>query len=145
MNGLQMPVEENVRDYREAADKVKQIGILADLNLCKKKQIAELLREQGETVDGRFFWGKKTATAGETPSVGCADSPLQEGAEEKEGLPCVMTVGALGLMLDALPPDVPVLFNGRPITQAQVLGVWDVRKDKLRWTLRLETEERDGC
>ena len=40
---LQMSDTEIVRIYKQAKDKNKQIEILADLNLCEKDDILELL------------------------------------------------------------------------------------------------------
>lgn len=45
-----MTNEEICRDYRLAKQKVKQIGILADLNECTKKQIVEILKAGGEEL-----------------------------------------------------------------------------------------------
>lgn len=38
------------KEYREAANKRKQIGVLADLNECTRKQIQELLIKNGEEI-----------------------------------------------------------------------------------------------
>lgn len=45
---MYMTDEEIRRDYREAKDRVKQIGILADMNATSKQEIREKLRELGE-------------------------------------------------------------------------------------------------
>ena len=44
---MTMTNEEIVRDYKAAKAPQKQIGILADLNVCSKKEIVEILREAG--------------------------------------------------------------------------------------------------
>ena len=44
---MQMTVEEIIRNYTEAKDKSKQIGILADLNGCDKEKIRSILRTKG--------------------------------------------------------------------------------------------------
>lgn len=44
---MTMTNEEIVRDYKAAKAPQKQIGILADLNACSKKEIVEILREAG--------------------------------------------------------------------------------------------------
>lgn len=41
---------EIVVDYRRAANKTKQIDVLANLNLCEPRDIAELLRDRGEEL-----------------------------------------------------------------------------------------------
>lgn len=47
MNKLQMSIAEIVASYKGAADQNKQIGILADLNACKKSDIKWVLRDAG--------------------------------------------------------------------------------------------------
>lgn len=42
-----MSNEEICRDYRAAKNRTKQIGILADLNACKKADIVAVLLETG--------------------------------------------------------------------------------------------------
>ena len=49
-----MGENEILRDYRTAANKRKQVQILADLNGCTKRQMAEFLISRGEEVDKRF-------------------------------------------------------------------------------------------
>ena len=44
---MQMTVEEIIRNYTEAKDKSKQIGILADLNGCTKEKIRAILISKG--------------------------------------------------------------------------------------------------
>ena len=46
--------EEICREYRQAKTPLKQIGILADENSCTKREIAEILREAGETLPAQF-------------------------------------------------------------------------------------------
>lgn len=50
---MQMSNEEIVRNYREAKDKAKQLGILAELNACDKQKIKDILTEGG--IDYRSF------------------------------------------------------------------------------------------
>jgi hypothetical protein len=42
-----MTENEIVKSYKQATKKVQQIGILADLNLCSKKEIRDLLEQNG--------------------------------------------------------------------------------------------------
>ena len=44
---MQMTNEEIVRRFKEAKDKKKQVGILAELNMCEKYQIIEILKASG--------------------------------------------------------------------------------------------------
>lgn len=45
---MQMTRADIVKEYREAANQRKQIGILAELNECTRAQIREVLEESGE-------------------------------------------------------------------------------------------------
>lgn len=44
-----MSIQEIVKSYTDALDKGKQIGVLADLNVCSKQQIITVLQGQGIT------------------------------------------------------------------------------------------------
>ena len=44
---MQMTENEIVKSYKQATKKVQQIGILADLNLCSKKEIRAILESHG--------------------------------------------------------------------------------------------------
>ena len=59
---MQMTVEEIIRNYTQAKDKSKQIGILADLNGCDKEKIRAILISKGcqMPTKGR---PKKTSTS----------------------------------------------------------------------------------
>ena len=46
---------EIIREYREAKDPTQQIGILADLYVTTRKEIASLLAEHGYAVDKRLL------------------------------------------------------------------------------------------
>lgn len=63
---MEMSKGEIVASYRQAADLKKQIGILAELNACEKRDIVEILREAGEPVPGNFGPRKKPV---ETPEA----------------------------------------------------------------------------
>lgn len=82
------------REYRQAADKNKQVGILADLNDCKKEVVLEILSRHGEitglpakkkTEDVSSFPGAKPAYSSKgfkwTPEADAEVSRLS-----KEGL-----------------------------------------------------------
>lgn len=55
-----MSVDEIAREYRLAKDKEMQISILADLNMCRKEEIVNILEKQGIEVPKRR--GRKKAT-----------------------------------------------------------------------------------
>ena len=54
---MKMTEGEIIRDYAEAKDKNKQIGILADMNLVTKKEMAQWLADHGQQVDKRLLAG----------------------------------------------------------------------------------------
>ena len=47
---MKMSEFEILRDYRQAKNKVEQVQILADMNLCSKKDIEDFLEERSITV-----------------------------------------------------------------------------------------------
>ena len=57
---LKMGENEILRDYHEAKDKFRQVRILAEQNLIKPKEMAQWLKDHGETVDRRYFSVGKT-------------------------------------------------------------------------------------
>lgn len=67
-----MTANEILRDYRAAKSPMKQIGILADVNCCEKRDIVNILLEIGEKVPRNFLPGKRekkqTASAAEAPA-----------------------------------------------------------------------------
>jgi len=54
---MTMTNEEICREYRQAKTPLKQIRILADLNGCTKREIADILREGGEELPAQFVKG----------------------------------------------------------------------------------------
>ena len=52
---MNMGENEILRDYHEAKDKFRQVRILAEQNLIKPKEMAQWLKDHGETVDKRYF------------------------------------------------------------------------------------------
>ena len=120
---MTMTTEEIIREYREAKDRVKQVGILAEQNCCTKRAIAELLRENGEDVDGRFFRGE-------------AKAPEKENAIGKRSQP--LTAGALIDALALLPVSAVVAFGGKTVTGVTITGT-PKPGGGIEWTMRLET------
>ena len=51
---MQMGPKEIARDYRTAANKMKQIVILAELNQCAERRIAEILDAEGEELPKKW-------------------------------------------------------------------------------------------
>lgn len=73
---MTMTNEEIVREYRQAAHPAQQIGILADLNECKKKVIVEILREAGCKLPG--YYDRK-------PKQAADPQPVEEPEEAPAG------------------------------------------------------------
>lgn len=67
-----MTNDDIVKEYLEAKNRMAQIGILADQNLCKKKDIVAVLMEAGVDVPKQFL-PKKAAP--EAPAVAAPATP----------------------------------------------------------------------
>lgn len=80
---MQMSNEEIVRRYREAKDKGKQIGILADLNACDKKQIRDILVAGGISYRTLPRERKETKTAAKTTGTPKKNAIKTEKEPEK--------------------------------------------------------------
>ena len=66
---MNMTDSEIIRDYKEASNKVKQIGILADMNGCKKGRIVEILLAHGVEIPGNFKKPVETAVPAIKPET----------------------------------------------------------------------------
>lgn len=64
-HALPMSESEIVASYRQAAKPAAQITVLADLNVCSKKRIEEILREAGEPLPKKHGRQKQTEGAHE--------------------------------------------------------------------------------
>ena len=71
---MQMTKDEILRDHRAAKSKQNQIGVLADLNCCKARDIVNVLLEAGEHVPGNFLPGQRR----KKPDVPVAATPTSE-------------------------------------------------------------------
>lgn len=102
-------------DYRQAANKAKQIDILANLNLCSPREIACLLRDLGEQLP--MVWVNKLAK----PERGSEEhrKKMSEAAkaraikvkEERAARLSIMTVGVLQSLIKDLPEDCPIFLE----------------------------------
>lgn len=54
---MEMTPEKIASEYRQAANKQKQIKILAELNLCKQREIVQILLDLGEPIPS--VWHEK--------------------------------------------------------------------------------------
>ena len=83
-NDMNMGENEILRDYHEAKDKFRQVRILAEQNLIKPKEMAQWLKDHGETVDKRYF------SVGKTPARVVAIEPqadISQSAKADAGKP----------------------------------------------------------
>lgn len=86
-----MTNDEIVADYRAAKNRIKQIGILAEQNLCSKQKICEVLEECGEKIPGNFRTKPKAKAV--TP-----DKPKDEPKPKPKRSPiCAEAVAFVGL------------------------------------------------
>ena len=77
-----MGENEILRDYHEAKDKFRQVKILAEQNLIKPKEMAQWLKDHGETVDRRYF------SVGKTPAkVRAIEPQADQEAKADAGKP----------------------------------------------------------
>lgn len=115
---FQMEPDLIVSDYRQAANKQKQIEILANLNLCSPREIACLLRDHGEELPSR--WVKqleKPSRMSEenrkkmSEAQKARQARIREEKARQEGFQGV-TVGELRRLLADLPESCPVLMDG---------------------------------
>ena len=114
--GLPMTDEEICRDYRQAKDQREQIRILAELNLCKPKEIAEILVAGGCTVDKRFL------LAGPAP-------------KKPSGRPENVRAAAIDV--------IAALLDGTPRTEAGCLAFREQVVGVLRMVYEMEGGEAD--
>ena len=90
-------------EYRTAKNKSKQIGVLAELNACTQRQIAQILQEQGEELPGH--WKEKLTKGLKTKPV--SDRYLRESIVE-----AVTPDTSSGA---AAPPRSALLSPGKPV------------------------------
>lgn len=76
---MQMSNEEIVKSYKEAKNKAKQLGILAELNACDKQKIKEILTGSGMDYR-RLPRGEKKKATVQTAEV----KPVKESKPVKE-------------------------------------------------------------
>lgn len=87
---MQMTTDEILRDYRAAKSKQNQIGVLADLNCCKARDIVNILLEAGEHVPGNFLPGerrkKKDVPVAATPTSAPVTEKLPRAQKQERKL-----------------------------------------------------------
>ena len=78
-----MSAAEVAAEYRQAKKPLLQIGILADMNGCTKKEIAAVLREQSCELPERYKTANEKAKANTSSGAGAPPSPQGEGNESQ--------------------------------------------------------------
>ena len=82
---LTMTPEDICKEYRTAKNRVKQIGVLAELNACSKTKIMYILTQNGEKLPGNME-PRKAENAEAEPELTAADVNYKEKPEAPE--PC---------------------------------------------------------
>jgi len=120
---MQMTKDEICVRYRDAANKVKQIGILADLNACRPVDIADILREAGFELPKIFERKKKPAAepakkAERAPEPAPAASAPEPARHDDDTIP----------VATALPLIVAAAFTD---AVEKILNEADIRKGEI--------------
>lgn len=83
---MTMTNEEIIRDYREAKSPMKQIGILADMNCCTRKEIVAILAEAGEEIPKQYQKRPKAEKSRGGGGTLETESPAFPGGQHEEVL-----------------------------------------------------------
>lgn len=120
MSHLQMTPESICSEFRQAANKQKQIDILANLNLCSPREIACLLRDNGEELP------KKWVDTLQKPARKYTAPKPKPAAEQKTPAEADVgiTVGKLRELLADLPDATRVMLS-----EVDALGAVSFRRD----------------
>lgn len=119
-----------VREYKAAKTPMKQIGILADQNLCKKKDIVEILLKEGCEVPKYYTKAKEKK---EDPAQAAAD--INVGTREPETMQETEVDEKDSFMLDADEVEPIGDFIAEPMPD-QTISRSDDREQKLRDALK---------
>lgn len=129
MSKFEMEPDLIVSDYRQAANKQKQIEILANLNLCSPREIAALLRDHGEELPARWVKAlEKPAKDSEENRRKMSEAAKARAAKAREAkaTPPGVSVGELRRLLTDLPESCPVLLDGdRPLLRVSFSRAYD--------------------
>ena len=129
MSKFEMDADLIVSDYRQAANKLKQIDILANLNLCSPREIAALLRDHGEELPARWVKAlEKPAKDSEENRRRMSEAAKARAAKAREAkaAPPGVSVGELRRLLTDLPESCPVLLDGdRPLLRVSFSRAYD--------------------
>lgn len=119
-----------VREYKAAKTPMKQIGILADQNLCKKRDIVEILVKEGCEVPKYYTKAKEKK---EDPAQAAADTNV--GTREPGTMQETEVAERDSFMLDADEVEPIGDFIAEPMPD-QTISRSDDREQKLRDALK---------
>ena len=146
MSKFEMDADLIVSDYRQAANKQKQIEILANLNLCSPREIAALLRDHGEELPARWVKAlEKPAKDSEENRRKMSEAAKARAAKARDAkaTPPGVSVGELRRLLTDLPESCPVLLDGdRPLLRVSFSRQYDAGSQATTDAVRLGQEAR---
>lgn len=146
MSGMNMEAVEIVREYRTAKSKQKQIGILAELNLCSKAKIVEILRAAGEELPGNYGKKKAAKPAGQKPADAAAKiaEVLQDAAPKMPGQAAEPEYLSIRKLFDLVEGsiaadtrEVELTIGGRQVTKVDFRGRYEPGSGT-KWKVNLE-------
>lgn len=150
MSKFEMDADLIVTDYRQAANKQKQIEILANLNLCSPREIAALLRDRGEELPSRWVKALEKPSKdseenrrrmSEAAKARAAKAREEKAREAKTA--AGVSVGELRRLLTDLPEGCPVLLDGdRPLLRVSFSRQYDAGSQATTDAVRLGQEAR---
>ena len=126
---MTMSKEQICSDYRQAKQKMKQIGILADLNCCKRFEIVDILVEAGEEIPKNY---QKKPTRKTTPARASTVAAHRLTAGKLMDL----LSGGFGDM-----GDIEIMDAGNAVRYVNFSGVYDVQTGKTEWVIDLVPEK----
>ena len=98
---MEMTKDQIIMEYKQAKAPMKQIAILADQNLCKKKEIVAILIEAGCDVPKQYLPKEmRTAPAKDPAEVVPTEEPKSAGYEAKS-----IKEAALDAIVSMLPDE----------------------------------------
>ena len=140
---LQMDPGEILREYNAAANKNKQITVLADLNSCKPLEIALVLREQG--AEFPKAWQDRLAIHDETEQLRAITAqrvPLHPAKKAAVPIGEPLTAGVLQQLLGRIPGDTQVQILGPSGVATSALFLERVDVQGSSYVLEIQREER---
>lgn len=131
---MQMGPKEIARDYRTAANKMKQIVILAELNQCAERRIAEILDAEGEELPKKWqvqlqkpARRSRKFPEGEATPEDDAPAPVSpaDRATDRDLFEAVATLLPDGSREEAAPEAMPTAAPEKTATVTLDPSVWD--------------------